>query len=234
MALLPMAPQGLIQQKNLVEQVADFLTQGVIEQRFMPGERLSEVQLSRDLGVSRAPVREAARLLESRGLLVSRPRRGFFVKALDAVELQDVFDLRLCLERHAIERLAQRYTPEARNALERQVDVLCEAATSDSGTRRIEEDLKFHRLMLHYAGNERLLRAFEGLAHELRLCITLITRTHEAPETIATSHYQLLEALASQNGPACREAIDYHIGVARDSVVRGINDAGAQEEGGTR
>ncbi|MFI0472215.1 GntR family transcriptional regulator [Halomonas sp. HMF6819] len=234
MALLPMAPQGLIQQKNLVEQVADFLTQGVIEQRFMPGERLSEVQLSKDLGVSRAPVREAARLLESRGLLVSRPRRGFFVKALDAVELQDVFDLRLCLERHAIERLAKRYTPEARLALERQVDVLCEAAASDSGTRRIEEDLQFHRLMLHYAGNERLLRAFEGLAHELRLCITLITRTHEAPETIATSHYQLLEALASQSGPACREAIDYHIGVARDSVVRGINEAGVQEEGGAR
>lgn len=226
MALSPVAPKAFIQQKNLVEQVADYLTQAIIGQHFLPGERLSEVQLSKDLGVSRAPVREAARLLESRGLLVSRPRRGFFVKALNTVELQDVFDLRLCLERHAIERLAERYNSEARYALERQVEVLCEAAESDDGTRRIEEDLQFHRLMLHYAGNERLLRAFDGLAHELRLCITLITKTHEAPETIATSHFKLLEALATHSAPACREAIDYHIGIARDSVVSGVGEAG--------
>ncbi|WP_447553920.1 GntR family transcriptional regulator [Vreelandella sp. EE22] len=226
MALTPVAPEAFIQQRNLVEQVADYLTQAIINQHFLPGERLSEVQLSKDLGVSRAPVREAARLLESRGLLVSRPRRGFFVKALDAAELADVFDLRLCLERHAIQRLAERYRPEAQYALERQVDVLCAAAQSDDGTRRIEEDLQFHRLMLHYAGNERLLRTFDGLTHELRLCITLITKTHTTPETIATSHFQLLEALASKSAPACLEAIDYHIGVARDFVVSGLSEAG--------
>lgn len=226
MALSTTAPKAFIQQQNLVEQVADYLTQAIIQQHFLPGERLSEVQLSRDLGVSRAPVREAARLLESRGLLISKPRRGFFVRALNAVELEDVFDLRLCLERHAIQRLAECYTPEAKRALEQQVDVLCEAAESNDGTRRIEEDLQFHRLMLHYAGNERLLRAFDDLTHELRLCITLITKTHEAPETIATSHFQLLEALSSGSPDACREAIDYHIGIARDFVVKGVGDTG--------
>ncbi|WP_249978497.1 GntR family transcriptional regulator [Vreelandella olivaria] len=224
MASSKSAPKAFIQQQNLVEQVADYLTQAIIQQHFLPGERLSEVQLSRDLGVSRAPVREAARLLESRGLLISKPRRGFFVRALNSVELEDVFDLRLCLERHAINRLVERYSSEAQRALEQQVEVLCEAAASNDGTRRIEEDLQFHRLLIHYAGNERLLRAFDGLTHELRLCITLITKTHEAPETIATSHFQLLEALASGNPTACREAMDYHIGVARKFVVRGIGE----------
>ncbi|KPQ20976.1 GntR family transcriptional regulator [Halomonas sp. HL-93] len=220
------APRAFIQQQNLVEQVADYLTQAIIQQHFLPGERLSEVQLSRELGVSRAPVREAARLLESRGLLISKPRRGFFVRALKAVELEDVFDLRLCLERHAIQRLAERYTPEAKHALEQQVELLCEAAEGNDGTRRIEEDLQFHRLMLHHAGNERLLRAFDDLSHELRLCITLITKTHESPDTIATSHFKLLEALDSGRPEACREAIDYHIGVARDFVVKGVGETG--------
>ncbi len=226
MASSTVAPRAFIQQQNLVEQVADYLTQAIISQHFLPGERLSEVQLSRDLGVSRAPVREAARLLESRGLLISKPRRGFFVRALNAVELEDVFDLRLCLERHAIHRLVERYTPEAKRALAQQVEVLCEAAESNDGTRRIEEDLQFHRLMLHYGGNERLLRAFDDLSHELRLCITLITKTHEAPETIATSHYKLLDALDSGSTDACREAIDYHIGVARKFVVKGVGETG--------
>ncbi|WP_083001296.1 GntR family transcriptional regulator [Halomonas sp. GT] len=218
------APGGFIQQQNLVEQVADYLTQAIIQQHFLPGERLSEVQLSRDLGVSRAPVREAARLLESRGLLVSKPRRGFFVRALNAVELEDVFDLRLCLERHAIQRLSERYSSDAERALKQQVEVLCEATASNDGTRRIEEDLQFHRLIIHYAGNERLLRAFDGLTHELRLCITLITKTHEAPDTIATSHFKLLDALGSGRSEACREAIDYHIGVARDFVVSSVGE----------
>ncbi|HDZ46961.1 hypothetical protein LCGC14_0155510 [marine sediment metagenome] len=226
MASSTAAPKAFIQQQNLVEQVADYLTQAIIQQHFLPGERLSEVQLSRDLGVSRAPVREAARLLESRGLLISKPRRGFFVRALNAVELEDVFDLRLCLERHAIQRLTERYTPEAQHALEQQVDALCEAAASNDVSRRIEEDLQFHRLILHYAGNERLLRAFDDLTHELRLCITLITKTHEAPDTIATSHFQLLEALNSGSPDVCRGAIDYHIGVARKFVVKGVGETG--------
>ncbi|MGP9807300.1 GntR family transcriptional regulator [Halomonas sp. AOP12-C2-37] len=223
-------PKAFIQQQNLAEQVADYLTQAIVKQHFLPGERLSEVQLSRDLGVSRAPVREAARLLESRGLLISKPRRGFFVRALNAVELEDAFDFRLCLERHAIHRLVGRYTPDAQRALKQQVEVLCEAAAGNDGTRRIEEDLQFHRLMLHYAGNERLLRAFDDLSHELRLCITLITKTHEAPDTIATSHFKLLDALDSGSPEACREAIDYHIGVARDSVVKGVGEIGGHPD----
>ncbi|MCG6657231.1 GntR family transcriptional regulator [Halomonas campisalis] len=215
----------VIQQRNLVDQVADLLTQAIIDQRFAPGERLSEVQLSRELGVSRAPVREAARLLESRGLLVSQPRRGFFVRALDARELDDIFDLRLCLERHAIERLALDASSATLAALARQVEVLCEAAVSGNESRRIEEDLNFHRLLIASAGNRRLLKTFDDLAHELRLCITLITKTHESPDTIADSHQWLLDALASGSPARCREAIDYHIGVARDYVVRGIGDS---------
>ncbi|MCE8001915.1 GntR family transcriptional regulator [Billgrantia ethanolica] len=216
---------GVIQQRNLVEQVADYLTKAIISQRYAPGERLSEVQLARDLGVSRAPVREAARLLESRGLLVSQPRRGFFVRALDASELIDVFDLRLCLERHAMARLVDNYDAQKEQALRRQVELMCEVALHDSDSRKIEEDLVFHRMLIDFSGNRRLLKVFDDITHELRLCIALIGKTHAEPDTIATCHWQLLDALASGDPQRCREAIDYHIGVARDYVVQGIGES---------
>ncbi|MFW3613408.1 GntR family transcriptional regulator [Billgrantia antri] len=215
----------VIQQRNLVEQVADFLTQAIISQHYAPGERLSEVQLARDLGVSRAPVREAARLLESRGLLVSQPRRGFFVRALDASELNDVFDLRLCLERHALARLVETFDADKAQALRRQVDLMCEVALQDSESRKIEEDLVFHRMLIAFTGNRRLLKAFDDISHELRLCIALIGKTHADPDSIATSHWLLLDALASGDAERCREAIDYHIGVAQHYVVKGIGEA---------
>jgi DNA-binding GntR family transcriptional regulator len=216
---------AIIQQRNLVEQVADYLTQAIISQRYAPGERLSEVQLARDLGVSRAPVREAARLLESRGLLVSQPRRGFFVRALDASELIDVFDLRLCLERHAMARLVENYDAQKEQALRRQVELMCEVALQDSDSRKIEEDLVFHRMLIDFSGNRRLLKVFDDITHELRLCIALIGKTHAEPDTISTSHWALLDALASGDPQRCREAIDYHIGVARDYVVQGIGES---------
>lgn len=214
-----------IRSPNLVDQVADHLTEAIILGRFTPGERLSEVGLARSLGVSRAPIREAARLLESRGLLVSQPRRGFFVRTLDTAELDDIFDLRLCLERHAMERLAYACTAETLAALHRQVEVLCEAAASGSESRRIEEDLTFHRMMIEATDNRRLLKNFDDLAHELRLCITLITKTHEDPDSIADCHHLLLDALKSGQPARCREAIDYHIGVARDYVVRSVGES---------
>ncbi|GHE22071.1 GntR family transcriptional regulator [Halomonas urumqiensis] len=220
-----------IRSTNLVEQVADHLTEAIIAGHYQPGERLSEMALARSLGVSRAPVREAARLLESRGLVVSQPRRGFFVRALDAAELEDVFDLRLCLERHAIERLALNYGEADRAALEHQVEVLCSLADDAGGSRRIEEDLKFHRLMITLGGNRRLLKAFNDLTHELRLCIALIAKTHESPESIAGSHRLLLDALASGDVGQCREAIDYHIGVARDYVVRSLDNSSLDKNG---
>lgn len=215
-------PFPSLRHSNLVDQVADVLTEAIIERRFQPGERLSEVQLSRDMGISRAPVREAARLLESRGLLVSRPRRGFFVRELDGADLADVFDLRLCLERHAFELLAERFTPEMHTLLNRQVEAMCEVAKGNDDGRKIEEDLRFHRLVFDMAGNRRLLKAFDDLSHELRLCMALIGRTHADPDSIATNHWALVEALASGMHEKCRVAVDYHIGVARDYVIKGI------------
>ncbi|MFC3285545.1 GntR family transcriptional regulator [Litchfieldella rifensis] len=212
-----------LKQMNLVDQVADFLTEAIIARRFQPGERLSEVQLSRNLDISRAPVREAARLLESRGLLVSRPRKGFFVRELDSDDLADVFDLRLCYERHAFQLLVARFTPEMHDILYRQVEVMCDVAKEGDEGRKIEEDLRFHRLVFELAGNRRLLKAFNDLSHELRLCMALIERTHADPGSIATNHWALVEALESGDAARCRDAVDYHIGVARDYVIQGVS-----------
>ncbi|PAU78898.1 GntR family transcriptional regulator [Halomonas salipaludis] len=216
----PAAPR--LQQTNLVEQVADYLSEAIIARHYAPGVRLSEVQLSRELGVSRAPVREAARLLESRGLLISRPRKGFFVRELNGEDLADVFDLRLCYERHAFELLVARFDTEAKVQLSRQVEIMCSLAEGSDDGRKIEADLRFHRLVFEMAGNRRLLKAFDDLSHELRLCMALIERTHAEPERIAANHWPLIEALASGEPERCREEVDYHIGVARDYVIQGL------------
>ena len=97
-------PVGLpaLADTDLVGQVAPPFDPGRrFEGRLPPGSKVVEAGIARELGVSRAPVREAARLLEQQGLLVASPRRGFFVRKFAADDIDDIYDLRLCVERHA-------------------------------------------------------------------------------------------------------------------------------------
>ncbi|MDH4571881.1 GntR family transcriptional regulator [Salinicola acroporae] len=208
-----------IQQRDLVNQIADMLTEALLKGDFAPGVHLAEAQLARDFGVSRAPVREAARLLESRGMLVSQPRRGFFVRTFNADELDDVYDLRLCLERHAIRLLAGKLTAGMEAALSDQLETMRRVARNGTAVQQIEEDVAFHRMLCEFSGNHRLVRVFDELCHEMRFCILLIGQLYDDALRVADTHEPILEALRTRSPEAGEAALDYHIGVAQQRVV---------------
>ena len=114
-------PVGLpaLTDSDLVGQVARILTQAVVQGRLPPGSKVVEAGIARELGISRAPVREAARLLEKQGLLVAKPRRGFFVRKLESRNIDEIYDLRLCIERHAGVLASRNLTTEARDVAAR-------------------------------------------------------------------------------------------------------------------
>ena len=81
-----------IQVPDLVGVVEAQLQQAILSGRIAPGERIVEAELARQMGVSRAPVREAARRLESLGLLISRPRHGFAVRTVSPKQVNDLYE----------------------------------------------------------------------------------------------------------------------------------------------
>ncbi|MBE7248066.1 MAG: GntR family transcriptional regulator, partial [Actinomycetospora chiangmaiensis] len=166
------------------------------------------------------PVREAARLLESQGLLKASPRRGFFVRELSGQDVDDLYDLRLCVERHAAVEAARRLTPALREALRRQLDLMRDLARRDDPVAIVEADYQFHRLICEAAGNARLLRLFDGLASELRIVIGLIGRLYDDSEEIARTHEPVLAAIEAGHPERIVAHVDYHLGVARREVGR--------------
>jgi DNA-binding GntR family transcriptional regulator len=207
-----------VAEADLVNRIAASLSAAIMAGRFAPGDRLNEVHLAAELGVSRAPLREAARLLENRGLVVAHPRRGFFVRELTARALDEIYDLRICLERHAGLAVCARMTPEIAAALTEQAGRI--AAFADDPGRQVEEDFAFHRMICAFADNARALRVYDELTHEMRFGISVIGHLYADPQVIARTHDPVLEALLSGDGPRWIEAIGVHIGVARDHVVR--------------
>jgi DNA-binding GntR family transcriptional regulator len=219
-------PVGLpsLAETDLVGQVARLLTQAVVEGRLAPGSKVVEAGIARELGVSRAPVREAARLLEQQGLLVASPRRGFFVRKFAADDIDDIYDLRLCVERHAAVLAARNLTPETRDMLRRQIDVLHQTADLEDPARQVEEDYRFHRLICEIAANRRLLRLFDDLASEMRMVIGLIGRLYDDPHEIARTHEPVLAAIEQGHPERIVAHIDYHIGHAWREVGKLVRE----------
>jgi DNA-binding GntR family transcriptional regulator len=219
-------PVGLtaLADTDLVGQVARILTHAIIEGQLLPGTKVVEAAVARELGISRAPVREAARLLERQGLLVANPRRGFFVRKLEPTDIDEIYDLRICIECHAGVLAAKNLTPKNRDALRRQIDVLYETAELDDPARQVEEDYRFHRLICEIAGSKRLLRLFDDLASELRMVIGLIGRLYDDPHRIAQTHEAVLEAIEQGHPDIIEARIDYHIGAAWREVAKLVRD----------
>lgn len=208
-----------LKREDLVQRIATLLTDAIVTGKVRPGEHISEASTARELGVSRAPVREAARLLESSGLVVSKPNRGFFVRTMGAADLDAAYELRVCIEAEAAARLAQQGAAEAVGALEVQIDRMRRAADEDAPLKQVEEDLRFHRIICARSGNSRFLDIFDQLAWEVRLGVALIGHLYDDLHRVAETHVPVVEALASGDPDAARDALRYHVGVAREHVV---------------
>ena len=105
-------PTGKLRPVSLSDSVREELISLIVAGVLKPGQRLNEVHLAERLGVSRGPVREAARELEGQGLIVSRPRLGSFVADFTATEIVDLYEIKVWIERALVEDVI-RYWPDA-------------------------------------------------------------------------------------------------------------------------
>jgi len=151
-----MIPIKLENYKPLRDIVFEHLRAAIISGVLKPGERLMELQLADDMGVSRTPVREAIRKLELEGLVSMVARRGAYVSDLSIRDIAETFEVRAALESLAAGLAAERIVPEELEQLER---VLVEIGTCEQqGTieRIVELDEEFHALLFAATRNSPL------------------------------------------------------------------------------
>ena len=148
--------------RTLKEQVVKLLREAIFSGRIKPGQRLNESELSRDLGLSRIPVREALQKLQEQGLVVDLPRRGKFVINLSEEEIQKINSLRIILEGEALRLCRAKITSEGVRDLTKLVGKMerfREATEVDASAL----DIEFHRTIWSHSGNEFLAKTLEGI-----------------------------------------------------------------------
>ncbi|AHY48253.1 Transcriptional regulators (plasmid) [Rubrobacter radiotolerans] len=213
---------GRLEQGSLSERAYGAIRSSIISGRFAPGERLVEEALAEDLGVSRAPVREAFRKLADERLVEERPRHGTYVREFTAKDFVDIYNLLSAIESLAVRLIVREKAPL--EPLRRIVDRMAEAAREGDLPRVVEIELEFHRSLCSAADNEHLDNVFRLLSGLVGMALSLDDATYEDVKDIAAEHYPLLEAIeeAAKTGEEERAvfAIRSHIRASLGEVMR--------------
>lgn len=215
----PLSPIKLDNYKPLRELVFEALREAIINARLKPGERLMEIQLADELGVSRTPVREAIRKLELEGFVVMIPRKGAYVADISLKEIADVFEIRSALEGLAAELAAERATEDEIEQMERFLVELADMIERKALDGIVETDTRFHEALYASSRNERLSQILNLLREQIQRFRTR-TMTHPARMRVALEeHRGMVEALAARDGELARRLAQEHIQSAENSLM---------------
>lgn len=151
------------------ERVVSALRDAIIAGRLKPGERIRERELVSLLGVSRSPLREAIRILETEGFITSLAHRGARVSEVSAVDLHDMLDVRIMLESFAARLFIERLDEAALRAMEEQVERSRAPGYRVDLQENFDLGLEFHDLLVGACGNRKVVQMHENLKrHQTR------------------------------------------------------------------
>ncbi len=225
----------------------EFIREKLISGEFSAGTRLSDIALSRQIGVSRTPVREAIHQLASESLVELIPRNGAVVKSPDSKELEDLYDLRELLETYAARKAAteigQDNLTRLRQLCDQMDSVISELVSRPDPTpdaeikkRWMMTDYAFHQLILRAGGNQKVLR----IATDLRMLTqSFIFRKDDPAIAPATTmqqanreHYELLAALEKGDRKAAVRILGKHLSRAKKVTLANYAHASQKPRSG--
>lgn len=219
-------PIDLENYRPLRELVFEALRDAIIKGILKPGERLMEVQLAEELGVSRTPVREAIRKLELEDLVVMIPHKGAYVSSISLKDIADVFEIRSALEALAAGLAAERITPEELEELERILVKKAEIIEAHDLDRLVEIDTRFHECLYQASRNTKLVQIINNLSEQIhRFRSTSLASPGRMKEALE-EHRKIVEAISERNISLAQALAQEHIENAQNSILEAIGEKG--------
>jgi DNA-binding GntR family transcriptional regulator len=152
--------------KLRVEQLLEQLRHDILNGSLKPRERLLEERIARKYGVSRSPIREAFRILESEGLLRIMPRKGVYVADIDEEDINAIYEIRPVLEEIAAKLACRNMTTKDIEDLSKIADDMGKAAEENHSYLYFELNRKFHEAIHEFSRNKYLIRILRTMSHQ--------------------------------------------------------------------
>jgi DNA-binding GntR family transcriptional regulator len=202
--------------RSLREEVIDELRRMILDGDVVAGAHLTEAAIAERLGVSRLPVREAFRVLESEGLLESLPRRGMRVVTRDDTELVALHEIRVALELIAVRHAAQCGDTEVVSEMAEALD-RGEQATKSADMVVLEElNDRFHELLARASGSRILADTLRSVRNQAHLAFG---GKHSRPDVAWAEHSTVMKAVVDRDGEMAQVLMRRHLDARHGSQL---------------
>lgn len=189
---------------------------------FTPGDHINEKELALRFGISRGPVREALRSLDSSGLVEQVPNRGVFVRTLTAKEACDVYDVRAVLFGLAGKMLAERICDADIAKLKAFVSDMDTAVAADDFETYVKINFAFHEFIVEGTGNPTLAQQYLTLVKQLRLYRTRSLMLGHSMHDSHLEHHAMVDAIAARDPDRALAAHTRHVEAAKERLMATI------------
>ncbi|MCZ7568950.1 MAG: GntR family transcriptional regulator [Ardenticatenaceae bacterium] len=198
---------------TLRDQVYQILRDRIITGQLIPGQRLDVDDLSQSLGVSPTPVKDALKQLAAEGLIDIRPRRGTFVAEFTRRDIEELFDVRLMMELHAVDAGLANATREDDGQLRQILEYLSTFIDGD-GYRDYQtflvHDIELHGYLVRLTGNRRLVEMYESIRLNILLVRAYAIQPVKDAQATYQEHQAIVTAFEQRSAEALRVAIRRH------------------------
>ncbi|WP_130833932.1 GntR family transcriptional regulator [[Erwinia] mediterraneensis] len=202
----------------LAERVYQALKNDIFEFRLMPGDRFSESEIAARLAVSRTPVRQALFRLEREGYVEVYFRSGWQVRPFDFAYFEELYDLRMVLEREAVRRLCALPATCCASQLAALKQFWMDDARLEEGKTVSLHDEDFHRALLTAAGNAEMARIHAELTEKIRIIRRLDFTRDDRVDATYREHADILQAVFQQQSEEAQRILTAHITISKAEV----------------
>jgi DNA-binding GntR family transcriptional regulator len=219
-----------VRDTSLSKLVRDQVLGEILRGDLAPGQRINEPDVAARLRVSRVPVREALRELESTGLVAARKHAGVFVRTLEPKEVADLYELRSLLDGHAGRRAAGLGGAQ-RGALVKRLSMLVRDMKASARRHDVQAyyagNLAFHWAIVEASDNEVLARTYQGVVQQLHLSRLKNLSRDTGMKVSMAEHELIIAALDDGDAVLCQQLQERHVTAAHGRLVQsGQDDTG--------
>ena len=200
-----------ITSQALYMQVADRLREQIYQRELAPGDAIDEMALCERFGISRTPLREALKVLDSEGLIELIPRRGSFVRRMDVEELNELFPVMVVLEGLCAREAVENCAAEDLQQLENMHEKLEHFASQGDVDGYYEQNFVFHQAIQDLSGNKWLQRVIGDLRKVLRLARHMQLTIPGRLDMSLNEHRQIMQAFIKNDPDMADQNMQNHL-----------------------
>jgi DNA-binding GntR family transcriptional regulator len=217
--LRPIADEALGRRRSTTDIVAGVLRDAIITGVLRAGEELNQVELARQFGVSRVPVREAIRLLEAQGLVISQPHKRTVVSSLAPSTLEEIFEVRIQLETAALGAAVPRMPPEVLAELDDLVTQMDQDVDHRTWMRLNDQ---FHDALYRPSGKEFTTSLIRQLRQQVERYFWAGGHGVRRSRPANAEHHRILEACRAGDAARAQEELRRHLGATLAGLSRAL------------